>query len=149
MQSVYDAKEKQFNKEIIYMNLQNGYKVIYEKAAEGERTFYAAKSTTYPNVDDTVLASFTDKDFCGKVVYEYQGKLYVSKGTVPAFDDNGESTDTEIEGFDQVFKKASGDHNATTVVKPQSPHAEAIETNGDSHGMLTIEGTQERLLTQT
>jgi hypothetical protein len=121
------------------MNLQNGYKVIYEKAADGKRTFYASKSAVYPNDDDLVIASFNDEDYRGKVIYEHKGKFYVSTGAVPNYNENGEPTDTIIEGFDQVFKKASGGNSALTVVKPQSPHAEAIGTNGDSHGKLTVE----------
>jgi hypothetical protein len=131
------------------MNLQNGYKVIYEKAADGKRTFYASKSTVYPNADDKVLASFNDADYRGKVIYEHKGKFYVSTGAVPAYNEKGEPTDNVIEGFNEVFVKAeedgseeeegpSGDSlmgGSATV----DPHTEAISTNGDSHGELFIE----------
>lgn len=123
------------------MNLQNGYKVIYEKAADGKRTFYASKSTIYPNENDIVLATFNDADFLGKVIYEYKGKFYVSIGAVPAYDENGEPTDTVIGGFDEVLveNKVSVEDFITGVVVPQDPHTEAISTNGDSHGKLAID----------
>ena len=131
------------------MNLQNGYKVIYEKAADGKRTFYASKSTVYPNADDKVLASFNDADYRGKVIYEHKGKFYVSIGSVPTYNENGEPADRVIEGFSEVFEEAeegseeeeepSGDSlmGSSSIV---DPHAEAISTNGDSHGNLTVDG---------
>ena len=123
------------------MNLQNGYKVIYEKAADGKRTFYASKSNAYPAADDVVLASFNDADFAGKVIYEYAGKFYVSTGAIPTYNENGEPADTVIEGFDKVFveDEESEEDSTAEVVAPQDPHAEAITTNSDSHGKLTVE----------
>lgn len=91
------------------MKLENGYKVIYEVAADGRRTFYASKSTSYPNKDvegkivDLKVAEFVDADYADKVVYEYKGSFYVSKGKTPAYDKNGIPTDTRLEAFDQVF----------------------------------------------
>lgn len=127
------------------MNLQNGYKVIYEKAADGKRTFYASKSTTYPNETDLVIASFNDADYRGKVIYEHKGKFYVSVGAVPTYNENGEPTDTAIEGFDKVFVETENPSSDSFLgggggdeSVPQDPHAEAISTNGDSHGNLTI-----------
>lgn len=119
------------------MNLQNGYKVIYEKAADGKRTFYASKSNSYPAADDVVLASFNDEDYRGKVIYEYKGKFYASTGAVPTYDENGEPKDTLIDGFDKVFIHVDKPSNEPT--QSQYPaHAEAITTNGDSHGKLTV-----------
>ena len=92
------------------MNLQNGYKVIYEKAADGKRTFYASKSAIYPNDDDLVVASFNDADYKGKVIYEYKGNFYVSTGSIPAYDEKG--VPTVVEQVD--------------IVPPQS-HIGAIE----------------------
>lgn len=127
------------------MNLRNGYKVIYEKAEGGKRTFFASKSNAYPAADDIELASFNDEDYRGKVIYEYKGKFYVSTGAVPAYNENGEPTDTVIEGFDKVFVETEGPSSDSVlggegveVLTPQEPHAEAISTNGDSHGRLTI-----------
>lgn len=106
------------------MNLQNDFKVIYEKAADGKRTFYASKSNSYPATDDVVLASFNDEDYRGKVIYEYKGKFYASTGAFPAYDENGEPKDTLIDDFNKVFIPAA--------------HTEAITTNSDSHGKLTV-----------
>jgi hypothetical protein len=121
------------------MNLQNGYKVIYEKAADGKRTFYASKSAAYPNADDVVLAYFNDADYRGKVIYEHKGKFYVSTGAVPVYNENGEPVDTVIEGFDQVFKLTTTTDSLMGGVETD-PHAEAISTNGDSHGKLVTDG---------
>lgn len=124
------------------MNLQNGYKVIYEKAAGGARTFYASKSTAYPNDDDIVIATFNDEEFRGKVVYEHNGKFYVSKEAVPVYDKNGEPTDTAIEGFEEVFVGAGVSTPSHAPVHPEHvvhpAYTEAISTNSDSHGKLTV-----------
>jgi hypothetical protein len=123
------------------MELKNGYKVIYEKAVDGKRTFYASKSNAYPTADDVVLASFNDADYKGKVIYEYKGDFYVSTGSIPAYDENGVPTDKKIEGFDQVFKKAEAVQRPTGTVLPQiEAYPKAISTNGDSHGKLTVNG---------
>jgi hypothetical protein len=129
------------NKEIFIMELKNGYKVIYEVAADGKRTFYASKSNAYPAADDVVIASFNDVDYIGKVIYEYKGDFYVSTGSVPAYNKDGVPTDKKIEGFDQVFKKADAVQIPTGTVLPQTEaYVNAISTNGDSHGELTIDG---------
>lgn len=86
------------------MDFQNGYKVVYEIAKDGKRTFYAAKSTVYPSDADVELVSFNDADYKGKVIYEYKGNFYVSTGSIPAYDENGVPTDERIAGFDEVLK---------------------------------------------
>ena len=88
------------------MKLQNGYKVIYEKAADGKRTFYASKSNVYPNEDDLVIASFNDADYAGKMIYEHEGKFYVTTGAIPTYNENGVPADEVVEGFDKVFNNA-------------------------------------------
>lgn len=86
------------------MNLQNGYKVIYEKASDGTRTFYASKTGICdPTVDTQLGETFTDADFAGKVIYEYKGGFYVSTGATPAYDENGVPTDERLSAFDEVF----------------------------------------------
>lgn len=85
------------------MNYKNGYKVVYEVAADGKRTFYATKSNAYPSEDDVVLASFNDADFAGKTIYEYKGEFYVSTGAVPAYNEDGTPKDEKIKGFDKLF----------------------------------------------
>ena len=115
------------------MNLQNGYKVIYEKAADGKRTFYASKSAAYPNENDTEIASFNDKDYQGKVIYEYKNKFYVS---------NGEPLDTVIDDFDKVFiaETVNPEDFMTGVVIPYNPHTEAVTANSDTHGDIIANG---------
>jgi hypothetical protein len=91
------------------MNYKNGYKVVYEVAADGKRTFYAATSNEYPTRDadgkiiDTELATFNDADFAGKTIYEYAGEFYVSTGAVPAYNEDGTPKDEKIKGFEKLF----------------------------------------------
>ena len=103
------------------MTLQNGYKVVYEVAKDGKRTFYAAKSNVYPNADDLVIASFDDADYRDRVIYEYKGSFYVSEaGHTPAYDENGVPTDERLAAFDQVFL-AAGSAAAVAAVEETEP----------------------------
>jgi hypothetical protein len=78
------------------MNLQNGYKVLYEVTADGKRTFYATKSAVCnPAVDDEI-AKVTIGEY--KLVYEKGGQIYGSTTGVPAAEDQC------LAGFDQTFK---------------------------------------------
>lgn len=111
------------------MIYKNGYKVVYEIAADGKRTFYAAKSAAYPtrdedgNITDTMLATFNDADFAGKTIYEYAGEFYVSTGAVPAYNEDGTPKDTKIAGFEALF--VEGESEATTAaVEPEAPAAD-------------------------
>lgn len=98
------------------MNYKNGYKVVYEVAAEGKRTFYAAKSNEYPtrneagDIIDDVVASFEDAKFLGKTIYEHKGKFYVSAGHVPAYNEDGEpdvaNGERELD-FSKVLEEAT------------------------------------------
>ncbi len=119
------------------MNLQNGYKVIYEKAADGERTFYASKSGVFADAEQIGEAIEIGKY---KLIYEKNGKIYCSESNAPKFDENGEPADTAIEGFDKIFVETEDvlGGAGSDVLVSQEPHAEAITTNGDSHGKLTV-----------
>jgi hypothetical protein len=129
-------------KEIFIMDLQNGYKVLYEVAADGMRTFYASKSGTFADAEPIGDAFEIGKY---KLVYEKNGKIYCSETGVPKFDENGEPTDFVAEGFSQVFVDSNGAVNTPSYasvhpeVNEHPAYAEAISTNGDSHGKLTIE----------
>ena len=80
------------------MNLQNGYKVIYEKTADGKRTFYATKNVTCnPEVDDKIVEAEIGKY---RLIYEKGGRFYGSESGIPA---DGDYCFTE---FDKVFKVA-------------------------------------------
>jgi hypothetical protein len=87
------------------MNLQNGYKVIYEKAADGKRTFYASKQD---GSKDKELATFTDSEYRGRMLYEYKGSFYVSAGATPKYDESGKPAagEEKLAVFDEVFIKA-------------------------------------------
>jgi hypothetical protein len=138
------------------MQLQNDYKVIYEKAADGKHVFYASKHNSYPHAEDVEIASLDNADCKGKVIYEHKGKIYVSTESTPSYNENGEPADTVVEGFDKVFVEATeedngdgeepgdnaddeddGIQNQPPVENPIQPYTEAITTNGDSHGKLT------------
>lgn len=114
------------------MIYKNGYKVVYEIAADGKRTFYAAKSAAYPtrdedgNITDTMLATFNDADFAGKTIYEYAGEFYVSTGAVPAYNEDGTPKDTKIAGFEALFVEgeseapAADDEDDEPVTEPEA-----------------------------
>lgn len=95
------------------MKLENGYKVIYEKAVDGTRTFYASKTGLCDPDIDNVVATFVDADYRGKMVYEHAGKFYVTTGAVPAFDENGIPTDECLTAFDKVFVAGADTDSAT------------------------------------
>ena len=88
------------------MNLQNGYKVIYEKAADGKRTFYASKTGVFADAEkiaEAVIGQY-------KLIYEKNGQFYGSETGIPADNDH---CFTE---FDKVFKE--------TVEEPVTPATE-------------------------
>jgi hypothetical protein len=115
------------------MDLKNGYKVIYEKAADGNRTMYAAESTKYPTrnedgtIADAVLASFVDADFKGKTVYEKDGKFYYADTNAAKFDKDGNPTGTEItftEGVNPFIEKEEQDNEQPVTQAVEEPAAE-------------------------
>lgn len=124
------------------MNLQNGYKVVYEKTVDGKRTFYASKSGTFADAEQIGEAIEIGKY---KLIYEKNGKIYCSENNVPTFNENGELADTVITSFDKVFTKTEGPSGdsvlggeSSEVLVSQDPHTDAISTNADSHGKLTV-----------
>jgi hypothetical protein len=108
------------------MIYKNGYKVVYEIAADGKRTFYATKSNAYPprdeagkiieNEENIQLASFNDEDFRGKTIYEYKGQFYVSKDALPAYKEDGTPADDMITGFEALFVEKSDNTEEPTAV---------------------------------
>lgn len=104
------------------MNLQNGYKVIYEKALDGKRTFYASKTNKCdPTVDTQLGDVFTDADYAGKIIYEYKGNFYVSTGKTPAYDENGVPTDERLSAFDEVLIKAEATPAVVNELEEETP----------------------------
>jgi hypothetical protein len=113
------------------MNLQNGYKVIYEKAADGKRTFYASKTGVF--ADAEVIAEAEIGKY--KLIYEKAGRFFGSESGIPT------ATDYCFDAFDKVFVEAEvGSDEREEVKNEVKPHADAISTNGDSHGELTVDG---------
>ena len=122
------------------MNYKNGYKVVYEIAADGKRTFYAAKSDIYPTRDedgkiiDTELATFNDADFAGKTIYEYKGEFYVSDGALPAYDKDGIPKDTTKLNFKDLLVEAPDNATTTTTVETEVKDEEPdVNTNEPSN----------------
>lgn len=122
------------------MTLQNGYKVIYEIAKDGKRTFYATKSNSYPprdeagniieNEENVVLATFDDVDYVGRTIYEHAGSFYVSaKGETPKYNEDGTPADDRIEGFDEVLV-AKDAAEASTVAEDEHTQT-AVEDDDD------------------
>jgi hypothetical protein len=75
------------------MNLQNGYKVIYDSAVNNEHTFYASKTGVFADAEEIVKLAAGEY----KLVYEKNGCVYGSKTGVPA---EGDTCFTE---FNKVF----------------------------------------------
>ena len=120
------------------MIYKNGYKVVYEIAADGKRTFYATKSNAYPprdeagkiieNEENIQLASFNDEDFRGKTIYEYKGQFYVSKDTLPAYKEDGTPADDMITGFEALFVEKSDNTEEPTAVVEDDDSSESEAT---------------------
>lgn len=75
------------------MNLQNGYKVIYEKASDGKRTFYASKTGVF--ADAEVIAEAEIGKY--RLIYEKAGRFYGSETGIPT------ENDYCFKEFDKVF----------------------------------------------
>lgn len=98
------------------MNLQNGYKVIYEKAADGKRTFYASKTGFFADAEVITEANIGEY----KLIYEKDGRFYGSTTGIPAEDDFC------FEAFDKVFKEGATSE-ATTVVEEVPTEEPVVE----------------------
>ena len=98
------------------MKLQNGYKVIYEKAADGKRTFYASKSGIFADADkiaEAVIGQY-------KLIYEKAGKIYGSESGVPA------DGDYYFADFAKVFEVAE-EPVATAAAAETTPEEVVVE----------------------
>ena len=126
------------------MNYKNGYKVVYEVAADGKRTFYATKSNAYPAEEDTVLATFNDADFAGKVIYEYKGEFYVSTDKVPAYNEDGTPKDTKIVGFEKLFVEETAANEVNPAAdEPVKEDENKGEDAGDNNDLGEESGDDE------
>lgn len=112
------------------MNLQNGYKVIYEQIADGKRTFYATKNVTCdPSVDDKIVEAAIGEY---KLIYEKDGQFYGSMTGIPT------ENDYCFVDFDKVFKATPAEepkeNNTTTNID---------ETNGPTFDLPILEEEEE------
>lgn len=104
------------------MNLQNGYKVIYEKIADGERTFFADK------MDGTEATKINETPFkIGeyKLIFEKDGLIY---GSTSGKVEDGEC----LKDFNKVFVegyKEEAQEPAAANVDPEVTEPEATEPN--------------------
>lgn len=116
------------------MILQNGYKKIYEHAANGERTIYATTSDVCDPTVDTKLGSFVDAEFAGRLLYEHKGKVYAAVANVPAYDENGVPTDdcvldlTNIGEVEEAANEPDAQVEPEVVEEPEEPVSADPET---------------------
>ena len=109
------------------MNLQNGYKVIYEKVADGARTFFADKLDG--SAADMIGSPIKIGQY--KLIYEKDGQLYGSTSGVPAIGDDC------FDDFDKVFKKATAGKEETSngtnnTESGKEPDKESTKDEGES-----------------
>jgi hypothetical protein len=116
------------------MNLQNGYKVIYEKIADGERTFFADK------MDGNAATQLGDAIKVGKykLVFEKDGKIYGSE--------TGKTEDGVcLEAFNEVFVEAKEeelDEPAQTNVEPMNEEPD-VDDKADDEGESEVDPEDE------
>jgi hypothetical protein len=97
------------------MELKNGYKVIYDKAANGEHVFYASESGIFADAEE--IAKIAAGEY--KLVYEKAGRVYGSESGIPA------EGDYCFEAFDKVFVEAEAGNEADAAnEEPVAPVAE-------------------------
>lgn len=113
------------------MTLQNGYKVIYEKTADGKRTFYASKSGVF--ADAELIAEVELGKY--KLIYEKAGKIYGSETGVPAEGDNC------LTDFDKAFSVVEEDVEVEET--PNEPEVEEPAVNGPTYDLPAFEEEEE------
>lgn len=114
------------------MKLQNGYKVIYEKIADGARTFFADK------MDGTDATQLGDAIQVGKykLVFEKDGQIYGSE--------TGKTEDGVcLEAFNEVFVEAESETNDDVVSNEPEDTNESTESNGPTYDLPTMEEEEE------
>lgn len=99
------------------MNLQNGYKVIYEKTSEGKRAFYASKTGLF--ADAELITEATIGEY--KLIYEKNGRFYGSTTGLPT--DN----DYCFEAFNKVFVEGYEEPAAATYTRRSRKATPVVE----------------------
>ena len=117
------------------MNLQNGYKVIYEKAAEDKRAFYASKTSFFKDAELITEAKISEY----KLIYEKDGDFYGSLTGIPSEEDYC------FEDFRKVFVEASeGEETTEEVVNEDTVVPEEDESKDETEPEETVvEETEE------
>lgn len=118
------------------MNLQNGYKVVYEKAADGKRTFYASKTGFFADAEVITEAEIGKY----KLIYEKAGRFYGSESGVPSEDDYC------FDAFDKIFvaketsEKSEEDTNEEeSDVSTEDKVEDEVEDETDNESDDTVE----------
>ena len=104
------------------MTLQNDYKVLYAKATNEKRAFYASKTGLFKDAELITEAKIGEY----KLIYEKNGGIYGSITGVPSEDDY------YFEGFVKVFIEDSEvekapEENTEEVVKEDTTISEVEE----------------------
>ena len=79
------------------MNLQNGYKTVYEKVEEDKRVFYASKTGLFKDAEEIAKIDLGQY----KLVYEANGKICGSISGIPNKDE-----DITFDEFEKIFVAA-------------------------------------------
>ena len=118
------------------MNLQNGYKVIYEKIADGKRTFFADK------LNGTAATQIGEAIEIGKykLVFEKDGKIYGSE--------SGKTEDGVcLEAFNTVFVAAEANEEtqepAPVNVEPEVTEPEVTPVIEDEEESTDVDPEDE------
>ena len=97
------------------MNLQNGYKVIYEKAADGKRAFYASKTGLFADAELIMEATIGEY----KLIYEKDGKFY---GSITGFPAEGDKCFEELRAvFEEGYEKPAATETTSTNSASTAP----------------------------
>lgn len=121
------------------MELKNGYKVIYDTAANGEHVFSASKTGIFSDAEE--LGRFAEGEY--KLIYEKGGHIYGSETGIPADDDYC------FEEFDAVLVVAEEDEptNEPTgdavVEEPEVGNDEETPAEGPTFDLPTFEEEDE------
>lgn len=104
------------------MKLQNGYKAIFDKAADGKHTIYASKTGLFKDAEE--IGTFEADQY--NLIYEKQGKLYHSQTGIPA------DSDVAVTELDKIFAEQAAETETASVVDPvETPDVEEIDEPDD------------------
>lgn len=116
------------------MDLQNGYKVIYDKAENGYRTFYASKSGVF--ADATPITEEAIKIGQYKLIYEKDGKIYGSTTGVPADNDHYFEDFAKVFILEEPKQEEDEQQAAEPTVEPVDNKIEDEDPANDGEGEI-------------